>query len=191
MGNIKRFDRFALVRPAGNCRETSLFSSKERRILNIKKTVVMLLVLALLTCCLAGCQKKIEPKADASATVAVAAVNALADYLSDIKIQSNVIKTSLEKDSLTQTDMNQKSQALCDLWEGAMTRLLEEAKKKMPEAELAQLNVEQTAWEADMTAAVMTAGKEYEGGTVYTLVVNSEKAKLTEDRVNKLYELLK
>ena len=44
---------------------------------------------------------------------------------------------------------------------------------------------------AEMKAAVEAAGKEVEGGSAYPLVVNSEAAKLTEERVCKLYELLK
>ena len=34
------------------------------------------------------------------------------------------------------------------------------------------------------------AGKEFQGGSVYPLIVNSEAAKLTQARVYRLYELL-
>ena len=44
---------------------------------------------------------------------------------------------------------------------------------------------------ADKEAAVEEAGKEVEGGSMYPLVVNSEAAKLTEERVYELYEQLK
>ena len=42
-----------------------------------------------------------------------------------------------------------------------------------------------------MKAAVEAAGKEFEGGSIYPLIVNTEAAKLTEERTYKLYELLK
>ena len=156
----------------------------------MKRTIIALLALLLLTCCLTGCQKD-NAVQDADNTAAADTVSALADYLADIKDQSDAIRTSLEQDALTQLDMNEKSQALCDLWEGALTKVLAEAQKLLPEAQLAQLTAEQTAWETDTAAAVEAAGKDYEGGTMHALVVNTEKARLTEVRVNKLYELLK
>ena len=144
-----------------------------------------------LVCVLTGCQKETESKADAAATAAAVSMEGLADYLAGIKEQSDAIKASLEKDGLTQTDMNQKSRFLRELWEGAMSHLLAQAQKMLPEAELAQLTTEQTAWEADKIAAVQAAGKEYEGGTMYALTVNSEAAKRTEERVYQVYEMLK
>ena len=69
--------------------------------------------------------------------------------------------------------------------------LLDEAKKLLPEADVEKLTTEQSDWEADMAAAVETAGKEFEGGSMYALIVNAEAAKLTEERVYKLYELLR
>lgn len=42
-----------------------------------------------------------------------------------------------------------------------------------------------------MKVAVEAAAKEYEGGSIHTLVINSEAAKLTQERVCELYELLK
>ena len=35
------------------------------------------------------------------------------------------------------------------------------------------------------------AGKEFEGGSIYPLIINEEGARLTEERVYELYELLK
>ena len=42
-----------------------------------------------------------------------------------------------------------------------------------------------------MEAAAEAAGKEFEGGSMYPLIVNTEAARLIEERVYKLYELLK
>lgn len=113
------------------------------------------------------------------------------EYLAFVKKQSDMIKTSLEQDPLTQTDMNQKSEELRALWDEALDLLLDQAKKSLPEAEVENLTAEQSVWEADKKAAVEAAGKEFEGGSLYPLIVNSEAAKLTEERVYKLYELLK
>ena len=113
------------------------------------------------------------------------------EYLAFVKEQSDAIKTSLEQDPLTQTDMNQKSEALRTLWDEALNLLLDEAIKLLPEAEAAQLMAEQGTWKTDVEAAAEAAGKEFEGGSMYPLIVNTEAARLIEERVYKLYELLK
>lgn len=113
------------------------------------------------------------------------------EYLAFVKEQSDAIKTSLEQDPLTQTDMNQKSEALRTLWDEALNLLLDEATKLLPEAEAAQLMAEQGTWKTDVEAAAEAAGKEFEGGSMYPLIVNTEAARLIEERVYKLYELLK
>ena len=113
------------------------------------------------------------------------------EYLTFVKEQSDAIKTSLEQESLTQTEMNLKSEVLRSLWDKVLNHLLEEAKKLLPETEVEKLLAEQRSWEADTAAAAEAAGKEFEGGSLYPLVVNAEAAKLTEERVYKLYELLK
>ncbi len=128
---------------------------------------------------------------EASDHVVVATWMTAEEYLTFVKEQSDAIKTSLEQEPLTQTDMNQKSEELRTLWDEALNLLLDEAKKILPETEVEALIAEQNTWEADMAAAVEAAGKEFEGGSLYPLIVNTEAAKLTEERVYKLYELLK
>lgn len=128
---------------------------------------------------------------EASDYAVVAAWMTAEEYLTFVKEQSDAIKTSLEQEPFTQTEMNQKSEELRTLWDEALNHLLDEAKKILPKAEVEKLTAEQSTWEAEMKAAVEAAGKEVEGGSAYPLVVNSEAAKLTEERVCKLYELLK
>ena len=128
---------------------------------------------------------------EASDHVVVATWMTAEEYLTFVKEQSDAIKTSLEQEPLTQTDMNQKSEELRTLWDEALNLLLDEAKKILPETEVEALIAEQNTWEADTEAAVEAAGKEFEGGSLYPLIVNTEAAKLTEERVYKLYELLK
>lgn len=155
----------------------------------MKKSVIAMLMLVMLVCCLTGCQKK--PMVDTGSTVSEAKGSLTDDYLIPIKDKSDAIKISLEQEELTQTDMNQKSEELRALWDEALNQLLDEAQKVLPAAELEQLAAEQSAWAADMMTAVEAAGKAYEGGSLYPLVVNSEAAKLTEERVYHLYERLK
>ena len=153
----------------------------------MKKVLTVLLVLALL-CCLTGCKKD-----DASVQNNAASTQSFSadEYLSSVKAQAAVLQTALENENLTQADMNEKSKDLSDLWDTAMNRLLEEIKKTLTTAESETLTAEQDAWETDKKAAVEAAGKEYEGGSMYSLVVNSESARLTEERVTALAEKLK
>ena len=148
----------------------------------MKKTITVLLLLCLMAVCLTGCQKK----ADTAANKAE-----LANYLATVEAQSNALKASLEKDPLPQVDMNMKSEELRQLWDAALTTMLDKAKSALPDAEWTALTEAQNAWTAATETAVAAAGKDWEGGSMYPLVVNMEAAKLTEARVHELYERLK
>ena len=148
----------------------------------MRKTITVLLLLCLMTVCLTGCQKK----DDSAATKAE-----LADYMATVETQSNALKTSLENDPLPQVDMNMKSEELRQLWDSALAIMLDKAKSALPEAEWKPLTEAQNAWTAATETAVAAAGKDWEGGSMYPLVVNMEAAKLTEARVYEIYEMLK
>lgn len=113
------------------------------------------------------------------------------DYMTSIIKQSDIIKASLEQESLTQMDMNLKSQELYELWDNALNYLWDELKDILPEEEFSKLLDEQQIWMAEKEKSVEEVGKEVEGGSIYSLVVNMEAAKIIEERVYELYELLK
>lgn len=113
------------------------------------------------------------------------------DYILYVTEQAGIIEASLEHDVLTQTDMNMKSQQLCELWDEALDFLLEELAVALPEEEFAELQAEQQLWLAEKEKLVEEAGKPFEGGSLYALIANSEAAKLTEERVHELYGCLK
>ena len=115
----------------------------------------------------------------------------LDEQLASIREQADAISASLQNDPLTQTDMNLKSQELYELWDSALNAVLAALQNTLPEEELTALAEEQQAWTAEKDAAVEKAGQEVQGGSLYPLVVNSEAARLTEERVCELYERLK
>lgn len=117
--------------------------------------------------------------------------DSLEDYMELLKEQSDVIKNSLEKESLSQADMNVKSQELYELWDGALNYLWSELKNDLTEEEFEQLLEEQRIWIAEKEKATEEAGKDVEGGSLYALLVYTESAKITEERVYELYELLR
>lgn len=113
------------------------------------------------------------------------------EYLLSVEEQSEAIKTSLEQDVLTQMEMNMKAEELSELWDNALAYLMNELEQYLSEDEFAKLQDEQNAWLAAKEKAVEEAGKENEGGSLYAFVVSAESARLTEERVYELYELLK
>ena len=113
------------------------------------------------------------------------------DYIISVEDQSDIIKAFLEHEALTQVDMNVKSQELYELWDDALNYLLGGLKLSLPEEEFAKLQDEQRIWIAEKENSLEEAGKEVEGGSIYPLVINSEAAKITEERVYELYARLK
>lgn len=149
----------------------------------MKRTLLALLMLLVMATCLTGCRQGPVSDAASAAPTAVPLIS--------VQERSNALRSSLEQEALTQTEMNQLSEELRALWEDALNQLLSSAEQALPQAELQQLRNEQRAWEAEKLAAVVAAGEPYEGGSLYPLIVNSEAARLTEERVCQLYELLK
>ena len=117
--------------------------------------------------------------------------NEMESYLASVKEQSEAIKDYLENEAMTQDDMNLKAQELYELWDGALNYLWNVGKGRWSEEEFEKMLDEQRTWIAEKEIAVEEAGKEFAGGSIYPLMVNSEAAKWTEERVFLLYELLK
>ncbi len=117
--------------------------------------------------------------------------NQLENYMISVKLWSDIIKSTLENEELTQTEMNMEAYELYALWDGALNDLWSEVKNSLSEEEFEKLLEEQRLWIAEKEKAVEEAGKEVEGGSMYSLVVNMKAAELTEERVYELYELLR
>ena len=113
------------------------------------------------------------------------------EYMTYVKGKSDAIKASLENDPLTQADMNMKSEELHELWRTALAMVLDDAAKVLPEAEWNTLTEEQNAWTEATEKAVEAAGKDFEGGSMHTLIVSMEAASLTEARVYEIFEMMK
>lgn len=158
-----------------------------------KKLVATLLMLSVFAFSMTGCQDE-QTKDTTNDTVVVDEQEnntELEEYITNIEEQSDSIKDALENEVVTQAEMNEKSQELYELWDGALNYLWGELKKVLSEEEFEKLRDEQRTWIAQKEEAVETAGKEFEGGSLYPTIVNSEAAEITEKRVYELYELLK
>ena len=157
----------------------------------MKKNLLMILLLCLLTGCAGdGAEAPQVTPTPTPEQAVMAEKDIYADYIASVEAQSDAIKKSLTEDALTQLDMNMKSGELYDLWDGALNYLWGELKNTLPEDEFAALTDEQLQWIADKEKRVEEVGKDYEGGSIYALIVNDEAARITQERVYELYGLL-
>jgi len=161
------------------------------------KKIVLLLMLALVILTAgfaAGCaieapdSNQMNTAPEQNNTLSIEEID---EYLASVKAQSDAINTSFENDPLTQTELNIKSAELAELWDGAMNYLLDELKNRLSEDEYSKLQADQLTWIAERDKAVAEAGAEFEGGSFYSFIVNTEAASITEERVTELYEMLK
>jgi len=157
-----------------------------------KRVLIMTLVIAIFA---AGCGNEEVKESNGSQIVESekdlnTETDELEDYIASVKKQSDSIKYSLENDELTQFEMNEKSQELYELWDDALNDLWSKVKSSSSEEEFSKLLDEQRTWIVQKEKSAEEAGKEFEEGSIYSLVVNMEAAKITEERVYELYELL-
>lgn len=162
-----------------------------------KIVLVLMLALVILTAGFAaGCLNE-APDANVNQENAVTEQNnavsneAIDEYLASVKAQSDAINTSFENDPLTQTEMNLKSMELAELWDGALNYMIDALKTRLSEDEFSKLQDDQLTWIAERDKAIAEAGAEFEGGSFYSFIVNTEAASITEERVLELYEMLK
>lgn len=69
--------------------------------------------------------------------------------MAPIKEESDKIKETLEKEELTQADMNVKAQELYELWDDALNDIWGKLKQSLPEEEFSKLLDEQRKWITD------------------------------------------
>lgn len=110
--------------------------------------------------------------------------------MSFTKERSASLENSIENEPLTQTEYNEKSGELYELWDYTLNRLWDVLKKTQDTETMQALTEEERAWISSKEAAVAEAGAEYEGGSMQPMVMNREAAKLTKDRVYELLERL-
>lgn len=114
-------------------------------------------------------------------------------YVENTEKAAKELEDSLQNDSsLSQGDMNEKSQELYEDWDGALNQIWYDLKDKgaLGEDAMAKLLEEQRTWIKDKEAAVQEAGKEAEGGSLQPLLENTEAATWTRERTYKLLNIL-
>ena len=97
------------------------------------------------------------------------------------------IENSIENDPLTQTEYNEKTGQLYQMWDSDLNAVWRELKVILDAESFEEALFEQREWIATKEAEVKAAGAEVEGGSMQPMVMNMKAAELTKIRV---YELL-
>ena len=94
------------------------------------------------------------------------------------------------KDPLTQADYNEKTKEIYDLWDDALNMIWKSLKETKSADEMQTISKEEKEWISFKEQETEKAGAGYEGGTMYSMIVNQKAAELTKARVYELLELL-
>lgn len=117
-------------------------------------------------------------------------VESLKERISSIEGEAASLEASIQNDALTQTEYNEKTKELYDLWDAALNDVWSVLKQTQDQETMSALTVEEREWIAAKEQAVAEAGAEYEGGSMQQMAVNQKAAELTKERVYELLELL-
>ena len=113
------------------------------------------------------------------------------DLIENTEKWTSKLEEELKTDgSLTQADLNSKSQEIYELWDSALNQLWDVLKKSKTSQEMEKLLSEQRQWIQEKEAAAKDAGAPYEGGTLQSMAVSQKAAELTKERVYELLEYL-
>lgn len=99
------------------------------------------------------------------------------------------LEDSIRNDPLTQTEYNEKTGQLYEVWDSLLNTVWGALKQTLDPDAMAALTAEERAWIAEKEQAVTEAGAAYEGGSMQPMVMNQKAAELTRERVYQLLEL--
>lgn len=97
---------------------------------------------------------------------------------------------SINFDNLSQAEMNDKSAELYEVWDFALNSLWNTLKETLSEDEMTKLTIEEREWVEMKELSVKESGAQFEGGSIYPLIVNLKAVELTKERVYELLQLI-
>ena len=110
--------------------------------------------------------------------------------LSTVEEQVSVLENSISQGPLTQADYNEKTKEIYDLWDDALNMIWKSLKETKSADEMQTISKEEKEWISFKEQETEKAGAGYEGGTMFSMIVNQKAAELTKARVYELLELL-
>lgn len=122
--------------------------------------------------------------------ISQATIDDVKQMMSTQEARAAELSHSINFDNLSQTEMNDKSAELYEVWDFALNSLWNTLKKTLNEEEMAKLTIEEREWVEMKEQAVKESGAQFEGSSIYPLIVNLKAAELTQERVYKLLQLM-
>lgn len=104
--------------------------------------------------------------------------------------QAEEIAYRLENEALSQSELNQYSYEMYQIWDDMLNTLWSYLKDSLSEEEMNALTEEELVWIAEKESETAAAGAEFEGGTMQPYLENTTAAALTKERVYVLLDLL-
>ena len=113
------------------------------------------------------------------------------DGLIDTLNKSAKLEERLQKENLTQEEMNELSAELYKAWDDQLNITWKQMKQTLDADTMETIKQEQREWIKDRDRLIQEAGKGYEGGSIQQMLMNTEGAELTRERVYDLFEYLR
>ncbi|MCD8105946.1 MAG: DUF1311 domain-containing protein [Lachnospiraceae bacterium] len=128
---------------------------------------------------------------DASETQTTSALRQqAAEEVAAAAAQAEEIAYKLDNEILTQSELNQYSCEMYQIWDDILNVLWGYLKMSLSEEEMTALTQEELAWIEEKESAVAEAGAEFEGGTMQPYLENTTAASITKERVYVLLEMI-
>lgn len=137
-----------------------------------------------------GADTTIEKSEEDSSTIESEYIK-IEDELLVIELKEDEYDVKLQKDDITQTEMNQISSEIYTLWDDELNSLMERLPDKVDSDTMETIRQEESQWIADRNDQVEKAGAEFEGGSMRPTIENSTATDLTKARVYELSEYFK
>lgn len=113
------------------------------------------------------------------------------EELAGVEQEAADLENKLNKEDLTQTEMNTLSSDLYQLWDTELNAIWNQLKEKLDSSAMDSLTNEERKWITKKENEIKRAGADYEGGTMQPMVECLKGAELTKDRVYELADYLR
>lgn len=132
-----------------------------------------------------------ETVADDSSTDSTKAGTDTMDGLMDTLNKTAKLEERLQKENLTQEEMNELSDELYKAWDAQLNTTWKQMKRTLDAETMEKITKEQREWLKERDIMIKEAGKGYEGGSIQSMLMSTEGAELTRERVYDLFEYLR
>ncbi|MCM1258217.1 MAG: DUF1311 domain-containing protein [Roseburia sp.] len=109
--------------------------------------------------------------------------------ISSVSERADELENSITKDPLDQSELNEKSMELYNLWDGTLNILWKDLKQTRDTDTMEALTNEERQWIELKEQEMAKAGAEFEGGSMQPMLESLKGAEMTKERVYELMEI--